>query len=459
MPWAGAAPVTRHQFALFRWIFGLYLAFHCAHLVPWGVELFSREGVLHDPAINPLYGLFPNPLAWWDAPWAVTAWLAALTLVALAFAAGVARRTAAVALWFGLACLFNRNNLIANPSLPYVGVLLLLTALVPPGEGWSLRRKPPADGWYFPASVFWTAWVLMAVGYTYSGLVKLASPSWIDGSAFLHVLDNPLARPGPVRDLLLATPPGALRLATWGALAVEILAVPLCLFRRTRPWWWLAAVLLQLGILSMVAFADLTAGMLMLHLFTLDPRWLPARRPAEGARHLVLYDGVCGLCDRTVQFLAAEDRDRVLHYAPLQGSAAREVLGRLALPGLAAGGGDDSGDDPAGGGTTGRDADRQEGRDGGRDAGGETAAGAPATMVFVRDEGSEGERAFVRSAGALATLDAIGGVWRAVSWLRAVPAPLRDAIYRWVAAHRYRWFGRYATCKLPPPELRARLLS
>jgi predicted DCC family thiol-disulfide oxidoreductase YuxK len=79
-------------------------------------------------------------------------------------------------------------------------------------------------------------------------------------------------------------------------------------------------------------------------------------------------------------------------------------------------------------------------------------------MVFVRDEGTEGEHAVVRSAGVLATLDAIGGVWRAVSWLRFVPAPLRDAGYRWVAEHRYRWFGRHATCRLPPPELRPRLL-
>ena len=174
-------------------------------------------------------------------------------------------------------------------------------------------------------------------------------------------------------------------------------------------------------------------------------RWLPARRPAAGARNVVLYDGVCGLCDRSVQFLLARDRERVLHYAPLQGPTAAAVLGRLGLGAAVAAPAVRDGDEA------------QRRRPGGVE--GRTDPGAPATMVFVRDEGSEGERAFVRSAGALATLDAIGGVWRAVSWLRAVPAPLRDAIYRWVAAHRYRWFGRYATCKLPPPELRARLLS
>lgn len=428
------APVTRHQFALFRWLFGLYLAVHCARLIPWGGELFSREGVFPDPAVNPLYGLFPNPLALWDAPAVITGWLVALTVLSLLFAGGVARRAVAVALWFGLACLFNRDNLIANPSLPYVGLLLLLTALVPPGEGWSLGRKAPADRWAMPASVFAVAWVLMATGYSYSGWVKLASPSWVDGSALAHVLDNPLSRAGALREALLAPPPLLLRIATWGALAVELLAVPLCLFRRTRRWWWLAAVALQLGILTVVDFADLTAGMLVLHLFTLDPRWLPARRPAAGARHVVLYDGVCGLCDRSVRFLLAEDREGVLHYAQLQGDPARGLLARE---------GPEAQDDRA---------------EAAEAPGAEADPGAPETMVLIRDAGSDRERAFERSTAVLVTLDLIGGVWRPISWLRAVPAPLRDAAYRFIAANRYRWFGRYDVCALPPPAARKRFL-
>jgi len=180
-------------------------------------------------------------------------------------------------------------------------------------------------------------------------------------------------------------------------------------------------------------------------------RRLPARRPAAGARHVVFYDGVCGLCDRSVQFLLARDRERVLHFAPLQGPTAAAVLGRLGLGEVIAA--------PAGGageaaGTAEVRAEAPEGPGSGPDP------GAPATMVFVRDEGSAGERAFVRSAGALAVLDAIGGAWRSVSWLlRVVPAPVRDAVYRWVAAHRYRWFGRFETCKLPAPGVRERFLD
>ncbi|HEY5035768.1 MAG TPA: hypothetical protein VII74_01405, partial [Chthoniobacterales bacterium] len=192
--------ISPRQFAFFRIALGLYLAIHFAQLLPYGAELFSNRGILSDARLNLTFGLFPNPLALWDSPIAITLFLSALLLASVALAAGICRRSAAIFLWFGWACLFNRNNLISNPSLPYVGLLLLLTALVPLGEGWTLAK--PRTDWRFPASVYWVAWILLATGYSYSGWLKLGSPSWIDGSALFHILRNPLARPGTVRDFL-----------------------------------------------------------------------------------------------------------------------------------------------------------------------------------------------------------------------------------------------------------------
>ena len=270
----GLAPVSGRQFAWFRIAFGLYLAIHFAHLVPWGGELFSRDGVLPDPALNPTHGILPNVLVWWDSPAAVTGFLGAMVFMASLFTVGVWRRAAAVGLWYGWACLFNRNVLIANPSIPYVGLLLLLTVLVPSTEprrpfGRTADERP----FYCPAGVVQTAWILMAVGYTFSGALKLGSPSWVDGTAFWHVVNNPLARDWWLRDFVLTLPMWAFRGLTWGALAMEVLFLPLAMWRVTRPVAWASMVAMHAGIITLVSFADLSVGMLMLHVFTFDPRW------------------------------------------------------------------------------------------------------------------------------------------------------------------------------------------
>jgi hypothetical protein len=264
--------ISSRQFAIFRMALGVYLTVHFVQLLPYGTELFSNQGMLPNARLNLTFGILPNPLAYWDSPGCITTFLAGLTLLSVALATGICRRSAAVFLWFGWACLFNRNNLILNPSIPYVGLLLLLSALVPPGEYWSLDRSRP--GWRFPTGVYWAAWILLAAGYTYSGGMKLLSPSWIDGTAFFHILNNPLARPGIIRDALLRVPSVWLQIATWTSLAAELIFLPMSLGLTTRKVAWLTMSGLQIAILCVVNFADLTFAMLLAHLFAFDPRWL-----------------------------------------------------------------------------------------------------------------------------------------------------------------------------------------
>lgn len=259
------------QFTIFRIVFGIYLALHFGQLVPYGAELFGNRGVLADSRLNFTYGLFPNFLNHWDSPASIAAFLVALVLLALAFAAGFLRRAAAVLLWYGWACLFDRNNLINNPSIPYVGLILVLSLLVPAAEPWSVRRA--SRDWQFPGMVYWTAWILMAAGYSFSGWMKMQSPSWVDGSALDHVLNNPLARPGFARDLFLALPESWLRVVTWGTLALELLVLPLSFWRSTRMVMWCLLTGMNIAILFVIDFADLTVGMLVIHLFTYDRRW------------------------------------------------------------------------------------------------------------------------------------------------------------------------------------------
>ncbi|MBI4179231.1 lipase maturation factor family protein [bacterium] len=409
-------PVSKYQFAAFRIVFGLYLCVHFSGLIPYGTELFSDKGVVADSTLNFTHGILPNPLERWDSPGSVTTFLSLLLLISAAYTLGIFRQGCALLLWFGWACLYNRNNLIGNPSIPYVGLLLLFSAIIPPGEPALLRQAKTKADWRMPASLFVTAWMLMAAGYSFSGIVKLSSPSWVDGTALIHVASNPLARPGCVREIFLGLPTWVLRCATWGSLVMEIAFLPLCLHPKTRPLAWLSMVAMHFGILSIVDFADLTFGMLMIHLFTFDPSWLPPRVRTAGIG-VVLFDGVCGLCDRTVQFLLDQDTMGSFKFAPLQGETAAAVLARH--PGI--------------------ERDLQ-------------------TIIVVRSFGTPEESVAIRSQAVLEMLDDLGGFWRVVSGSRVVPQAIRDVVYRWVARNRYKWFGRYDACRLPEPSVRSRFL-
>ncbi len=269
-------PQSAYQFALFRWLLGLYLAVHFAHLVPWGSELFSDRGVYPDPSVSPIHGLFPNLLAVLDGPGVIQAALVLLCLLALVFAAGYWRPVTALVLWYGWTCLFNRNLLIANPALPYVGLLLVLVALVPPGEGLSPGHCRPRESWQMPRWLWRAGFVALMAGYTYSGVMKLTAPSWLNGEAMAMLVTNPLARDWFVRDLLVGLPAPILAGMTWFALVGELAALPLALFRAGRRIAWVWMLVMHLGIALVVDFADLTLGMILAHLFVFDPRWLPS---------------------------------------------------------------------------------------------------------------------------------------------------------------------------------------
>lgn len=264
--------MTRDHYSIFRAILGGYLYLHFVSLLPWATEVFGpiAAGGMLGADHSPLLGVFPNVLGLIDTPWFAVAFVALGAILSVMVAVGFRDRWAAVALWYVWACLLGRNPLILNPGIPYVGWMLLMHAALP---------TPRGDGWKFPGGFLGAAWTVMVVGYTFGGLTKLGSLSWMDGSALLHVLQGPLARPTLLREWLVARP-GLLEVATWGTLTLEILAAPLAISRRTRPWLWVALTGLQLGILATIDFSDLTIGMLLIHVLTFDPRWL-RRGPAE----------------------------------------------------------------------------------------------------------------------------------------------------------------------------------
>ncbi|MFB3118877.1 MAG: thiol-disulfide oxidoreductase DCC family protein, partial [Myxococcota bacterium] len=146
------------------------------------------------------------------------------------------------------------------------------------------------------------------------------NPSWIDGTALLGALSDPLAEQTLLRDIVLYLPPLLIALATWSVLALEISFAPLALLRKARPWVWLALLGTQLSLMALGHFANSVAGILMLHFLAFDPAWVKGRDEKRAAT--IFYDGGCGLCHRFVRFALAEDREgKYFRFAPLAGNA------------------------------------------------------------------------------------------------------------------------------------------
>jgi len=407
---------TGGQYSALRFILGGYLASHFAMLLPYGAELFSKQGVLPDGAVSPLFGLLPSLLWISDDPTTIGALIVVAILASLALALGARDRIAALLLWWIWASLHARNPLISTPSLPYVGLLLMLHALLPsaPFGSWQARgRSDPNGGWHYPPSIALVAWWSLMIGYSYSGYTKLVSPSWLSGEALAVMLQNPLARDTPLRTLLLALPAGLLQLMTWSALALELVAAPLAAITRLRPWLWLTLLGMHLGLLALFDFADLSAGMLLMHAFTFNPSWLTPRQTATS--HWVFYDGNCGLCHGAVRSLLAEDTTAAFRFAPLGGETFAAKLPN------------------------------------------QDTSGPFDTIVLL----SSKDQILLRSRAVRQALDDLGGIWRLVSWgMRLFPLPLLDWGYDRIAAIRHRLFKKPDdVCPVVPTPLRTRFSS
>lgn len=134
---------------------------------------------------------------------------------------------------------------------------------------------------------------------------------------------------------------------------------------------------------------------------------------------ILLYDGVCALCNRTVQFVLKRDPAGRFRFASLQGTFAAGILARHGMQ-----------------------ADTLD------------------TVYLVLNHESAGESILGRSDAIVAVLKQLGRFWRVLAFaFGVVPRPLRDWMYRLVAANRYRIFGRYDACPVPRPETRDRFLD
>ena len=133
----------------------------------------------------------------------------------------------------------------------------------------------------------------------------------------------------------------------------------------------------------------------------------------EQKNPVVLFDGVCNLCSTSVQFIIKHDSARTFRYASLQSNFGQQVLNEFGLP-----------------------ADELN-------------------SFILLEEG----KIYTKSTGALRVTKKLDKLWPVLYGFMIVPKFIRDAVYRWVAHNRYKWFGKKEACWLPTPELRRLFLD
>ncbi len=128
---------------------------------------------------------------------------------------------------------------------------------------------------------------------------------------------------------------------------------------------------------------------------------------------IILFDGICNLCDTAVQFIIKKDIEGCFHFAAMQSPAGQALLAQHGLSEL-----------------------------------------STETMVLI-----DGAAIHLRSDAAIEIVRRLPGRWSMLAWFAHVPRGLRDAGYRLLARNRFRWFGQKQVCLLPSGEIRRRFLD
>ncbi|MGV3488489.1 MAG: thiol-disulfide oxidoreductase DCC family protein [Tuberibacillus sp.] len=126
---------------------------------------------------------------------------------------------------------------------------------------------------------------------------------------------------------------------------------------------------------------------------------------------IILFDGVCNFCSRSVQFIIKRDGAKYFRFASLQGQAGQRMLKEYQFKHI------DS-------------------------------------IVLIEDG-----KAYVKSSAVLRISKQLNGFWKLAYTLRWIPRPIRDSMYDFVAKHRYQWFGKSDHCMLPGPDVLERFLD
>ncbi|MFH6603943.1 thiol-disulfide oxidoreductase DCC family protein [Maribacter algicola] len=134
----------------------------------------------------------------------------------------------------------------------------------------------------------------------------------------------------------------------------------------------------------------------------------------ESSKKIILFDGVCNLCNRSVQFVIKRDKKDVFRYAPLQGEFGQTFISE-------------------------RNIDTSK-----------------IDSIILAEPG---KAYYVKSTAALEIAKHLGGAWPLISVFTWIPEGIRNIVYDFVARKRYKWFGKKDQCMVPTPALKAKFLD
>ncbi|WP_127136705.1 thiol-disulfide oxidoreductase DCC family protein [Flagellimonas oceanensis] len=131
-------------------------------------------------------------------------------------------------------------------------------------------------------------------------------------------------------------------------------------------------------------------------------------------KKIILFDGVCNLCNSSVQFVIKRDKKDIFRYAALQSETGQELVKQRHI-----------------------DTSKVD------------------SIILIEP----GVAYYTKSDAALEIAQELGGLWKLSTIFTWIPTCIRNSIYDFVAKNRYKWFGKQESCMIPTPELKAKFLD
>lgn len=415
--------------AIFRIAFGIFLLYFFASTY-WFLKMYyGPHGLLFSPVMHDTFSgqnifLKMNPALF---PYV----FAGTIVITLFFTCGIFTRFSSVALWglltsWEIPLTYGTNS--ADLIIRTLAFLFMIAALAGHAQrtlsiDFLISKYVRPLLHLRPLSFFISAWttrlfqIQLVFIYFFTAISKIVGIDWYDGTALYYVFNQSLWSRFDLS--WLTTMPVLIGLATYSSLLLELIMIPVLVWpRKTRIPILFAAFFFHLTIGIMMRIIMFTELMPVFYLCFLEDYHIEAMKrksefvfrrifPRTQESPLILFDGVCNLCNTSIQFIIRHDPEHYFRFATLQSKTGGDILHRL----------------------------------------GKSTAHFDA-MILVK-----GDKVYEKSSAALKIASSLYSPWPIFSFFLVVPRFIRDGVYDFIARNRYQWFGKQNTCMVLTPEL------